>query len=74
MKENRNEMKENRGEERPGEMGGGERIRQNGGERRGRRKFVILTDSNAKGVTPDVVMSHIPKDERNNLDIRIDVP
>ena len=25
-------------------------------------------------MTPDVVMSHIPKDERNNLDIRIDVP
>ena len=37
-------------------------------------RCVILTDSNAKGVTPSSIMNFIPEEERRKIDISIVVP
>ena len=68
-----------KGERQGGEEGGND----GGGDRRGgeeeirrpnpRTKCVILVDSNGREATPDLIKSHIPQEQRDNLDIKVEV-
>ena len=41
-------------------------------EEKGPEEFVILTDSNGRGVVPELIKAHIPKERRNGLNIRVE--
>jgi hypothetical protein len=50
-------------------VGGNERPRE---EEKGPLEYVILTDSNGRDMAPELIKAHIPKDQRNGRNIRVE--